>query len=316
MSTLIIGSHCESTAEYHKKINRAASILIESCDQIFDVGHTSIADMGSYKNLELVASKATHVYWAQCGTEEFETLDDYVDFVFWLKDFNRRYRTVRNFQSVTVDPYGIKETFRPSPEQAVFFGCSFTAGTGLSDPTTHYSNILSNYFNKEVYNLARGGGSNDLIFNRFVNTQWNPEQLVVVQLTMPHRLYYCTDDFQKLNVILGSDNKHLRDKVLQQSLVEVYKKPWVFTQLIDKVNAMNRIAEQNRLRMALWLIDYKNPDLYSSYDQTYFYHMKSFVPASLMQNYMIDFAEDNLHPGIRSNQIIADVLHKFILEVY
>lgn len=316
MSTLIIGSHWESTSKYYKKVNLPASILIESCDQIFVVGHTSVPDMGSYKNLELVASKATHVYWAECGIEEFETFNDYVDLVFWLKDFNRRYKTVRNFESITVDPYGIKETYKPSLEQAVFFGCSFTAGTGLSDPTTHYSHVLSNYFSKEVYNLARGGGSNDLIFNRFVNTQWNPEQLVVVQLTMPQRLYYCTDDYQKLNIILGSDNKHLGGKILQQSLVEVYQKPWVFSQLLDKVNAMNQIAEQNKLRMALWLVDYKNPDIYSVHDQTYFYHMKSFVPASIMQNYLVDFAEDNLHPGIRSNQIIADVLHKFIKEVY
>jgi hypothetical protein len=313
MSTLIIGSHRESTAEYYKKIGLPMSTLVNSPAQIFDIGHTSIQDMINFQDLELVAKKAKDIYWAECTVEEFGTLNNYIEFIFWLMDFNIRYKTVRNFESIIVDPYQIKNIYTPSSEHAVFFGCSFTAGIGLSNPDTHYSTLLSNYYGKQVYNLAEGGGSNDLIFNKFVNTRWIPGQLVVVQLTMPYRLYYCNDDYKKYNVILSSDSKN---KIIQRSLVEVYQKSWVFSQLLDKVNAMNQIADQNNLQMALWLIDYKTPETYSVYDQTYFYHMKSFVPASLMQNYMVDFAEDNLHPGIQSNCIIADVLHNFISKVY
>jgi hypothetical protein len=315
MSTLIIGSHREYTAEYYKKIGLPASKLVNSSSQAFDVGHTSIHDMVNFHNLELVAKKAKHIYWAECSVEEFGTLDNYIEFIFWLRDFNRQYKTVRNFDSVIVDPYQIKESYTPSTEDIVFFGCSFTAGVGLSDSGTHYSTLLSNFYSQQVYNLAEPGGSNDLIFNRFVNTRWNPGQTVVVQLTSPYRLYYCDNNYKKYNILL-SNNKNLANKFIHRSLVEVYQKPWVFSQLLDKVNAMNQIANQNNLRMALWIMDYKNPDLYSTGDQTYFYHMKSFVPASLMQNYIVDLAEDNVHPGIRSNRIIADVLHKFISEVY
>lgn len=318
MSVLIIGSHFESTAEYYKKIGLPASTLVNSSAQVFDIGHTSIQDMIDFQNLELVAKKASTVYWAECNIEEFETLDDYIEFIFWFKDFNRRYKTVRNFESIIVDPYQIKNLYKPSAEQAVFFGCSFTAGSGLSNPSTHYSTLLSNYYGKQVYNLAVPGGSNDLIFNRFVNTCWNPGQIVVVQLASPYRLYYCNDDYKKYNIVLSNDdnNDYLQDKIIQRSLVEVYQKPWVFSQLLDKVNAMTQIADQNNLRMAIWLMDYKDPNMYSARDQTYFYHMKSFVPASLMQNYIVDCAEDNVHPGIQSNCIIADVLYNFISEVY
>ena len=316
MSTVIIGSHYNSTADYYKKIGLTPSVLIESTGQIFDVGHTSILDIGDFQALEEIDKNAESVYWAECTVEEFGTLDNYIDFIFWLKDFNRRYNTVRNFESVIIDPYQIKSLYTPSSDHAVFFGCSFTAGTGLSDPTTHYSTLLSNRYKKQVCNLAQLGGSNDLIFNRFVNTHWNPEQIVVVQLTSPYRLYYCNDDYKKYNVMLSNPNDNLKNKIIERSLVEVYQKPWAFSQLLDKINAMDQIAKKNNLRMAIWLMDYKNPDLYSVYDQTYFYHIKSFVPGSLMQNYIVDSAEDNSHPGIQSNRIVADVLHNFISEVY
>ena len=51
-------------------------------------------------------------------------------------------------------------------------------------------------------------------------------------------------------------------------------------------------------------------------DQTYFYDMPEFVPASWMQNYMSDHAIDNLHPGIESNKFIANTLVKYIETVY
>jgi hypothetical protein len=318
MSTLVIGSHYETTAEYYKKIGLTPSILITSTEQIFDVGHTSIQDMYDFQSLEQVAKNVENIYWAECNVEEFGTLDNYIDFIFWLKDFNRRYNTVRNFESVVIDPYQINSVYNPTADHAVFFGCSYTTGTGLSDHDTHYSTLLSNRYKKQVYNLSRPGGSNDLIFNRFVNTQWNPGQIAVVQLTFPFRLYYCNENYKKYNVILSNnnDNAGLKNKIINRSLVEVYQKPWIFSQLLDKITAIDQIAKQNNLKMALWLIDYKNPELYSVYDQTYFYHMKSFVPASLMQNYLVDSAEDNVHPGVQSNRIIADVLHKFISEVY
>jgi hypothetical protein len=317
MSTLIIGSHYATTAEYYKKIGLEPSVLVTSTEQIFDIGHTSIQDMIDYQPLEIIAKNVDNVYWAECKIEEFTTVNNYIEFITWLKDFNRQHKTVRNFESVAIDPYQIKTVYTPSEDHAVFFGCSFTAGTGLSNPDTHYATLLSGHCKKQVYNLAQSAGSNDLIFNRFVNTKWIPGQIVVVQLTSPYRLYYCNDDYKKYNILLSNNNdNNLKNKTLKRYLVEIYQKPWIFSQLLDKVNAMNQIANQNKLRMAIWLMDYKNPELYSIHDQTYFYHIKSFVPASLMQNYMVDLAEDAMHPGVQSNLIIANVLHNFISEVY
>lgn len=313
MAILIIGSHHESTAEYYKQLNLDPSILVESTIQEYTIGHTSIQDLITFENLEIVAKKASEIYWAECSVNEFRNQESYIDFIFWLKDFNRKYQTVKNLHAVQIDPYQINTVYRPTADQLVVFGCSFTAGVALPDPSTHYANILGNRLDKQVYNLSQPGGSNDLIFNRFVNTQWNHGQAVVIQLTSPDRLYYCNNDHKKYNVLLSNKTKNQN---LHRSLLEVYQQPWVFSQLLDKIYAIDQIATNNKLKLAIWLMDYKDSGMYSKEDQTYFYHIKSFVPASLMQNYLVDFGTDKLHPGIKSNQNIADTLYNFMLDVY
>jgi len=79
---------------------------------------------------------------------------------------------------------------------------------------------------------------------------------------------------------------------------------------------MVQIAREKKLKLVFWLIDYKNDNLYSVVDQTYFFDMPEFVPASWMSNYMVDTAEDNRHPGIESNKNIANTLIKYIETVY
>ena len=44
--------------------------------------------------------------------------------------------------------------------------------------------------------------------------------------------------------------------------------------------------------------------------------MPEFVPASRMENYILDSGTDNIHPGIQSNKFIADTLIEYIENVY
>lgn len=322
MSILIIGSHLKATAEYYKQLNLDPSVLVDSTVQEYTIGHTSIQDLNNWENLEIVAKKASTIYWADSSASEFRSQESYIDTVFWLKNFNRKYQKVKNFHSVQIDyravknlqpvqidPYKINTTYCPTVDQLVVFGCSFTAGAALPDPTTHYANILGNRLGKQVYNLSQAGGSNDLIFNRFVNTQWNQGQTVVIQLTSPYRLYYCNDDYKKYNIILSNE---IKNQTLHRSLLEVYQHPWIFSQLLDKIRAIEQIAVDNKLKLALWFAS----DDYSKQDQTYFHHMKSYVPTEIMKHCLVDFGTDDLHPGIESNQNIADTLYNFISDVY
>jgi hypothetical protein len=161
-----------------------------------------------------------------------------------------------------------------------------------------------------VEEVGVGGGSNGLIFDKFTQIDFFPGQIVVVQLTHLERLHYCKSNRSLTKVRFTEDNS------LNRSLMEVYHKDFLFYELLSKVRAMISIARAKKLKMVFWLIDYKNPKTYSKEDQRYFYHMPEFVPASWMQNYMIDSAADKLHPGIQSNEFIAKTLIKYIETVY
>lgn len=313
MKTIIIGSAHTNTSEYYKKLNLDPSKLITSPDNLETVGHTSIQDIKDLTELENTLKLADKVYWAECKKEEFYSDTEYYNFLNWLKDFNLTYGTVQNLDHICFDLYSWGEPISVEKDQIVFLGCSFTAGSGLSDKNTHYSTIVAKHFNKKILNLAQPGGSNNLIFDRFTRLQLNPNQLVIIQFTGLERLHYCTSD-KKLLALLLSTTKI--EKNLHHAMLEVYNKDFLFYELLCKIRAIVKIARTEKLRLIFWLADYKNDQIYSLLDQTYFYDMIEFVPESWLADYIVDSAEDHIHPGIESNKNISKVLIKYIETIY
>jgi len=48
----------------------------------------------------------------------------------------------------------------------------------------------------------------------------------------------------------------------------------------------------------------------------YFYNFKEVVPKTLLQNYLVDFGNDNVHPGVTSHDILATTMIKYIENIY
>jgi hypothetical protein len=171
---------------------------------------------------------------------------------------------------------------------------------------------VAKHFDKELLNLGVGGGSNNLIFDRFTKLNFQPGQIVVLQFTLLERLHYCNAN-KKLISMQFAD---LPDNQLTRSMLEVYHKDFLFYELLVKIRAIITIARLQKLKLVFWLLDYKNESKYSKLDQTYFYNLPEFVPYSWMSDYIVDVAEDNMHPGIESNKIIANTLINYIETVY
>jgi hypothetical protein len=313
MRTIIVGSNHLDTAEYYKKLGLPPSTLITNSKQEYQVGHTCIQDIPDHTVLETVLKNADLVYWAHPSQSEFFDYDSYYDILNWLKDYNLKYHNIENFESISFDPYKWNNKITVDPDHAVFIGCSFTAGVGLSDPSTHYANIVSSYFEKKLLNLSQPGGSNSLIFDKFFQLDLHSGQLVVLQFTMLDRLHYC-DVKKKLNLLRLATSPI--EKNLHQAMLEVYHKDFLFYELLCKIRAIVTVARAQQLKLVFWLIDYKNKNIYSKADQEYFYNMPEFVPASWLENYIVDVAEDKEHPGIESNKIIANNLVKYIEAAY
>jgi hypothetical protein len=311
-SIIIVGSTNVKTSEYYKQLGAPSSVLITNQYHNQPVAHTSVGDVPDLKELECILSQAKSVYWAESTIEEFADVDSYYDFLNWLKDYNLKYNNVVNLDRIKFDVYKWNHCTVLKKNHAVFLGCSFTAGVSSPDVETRYSTQVAKHFNKELLNLGTSGGSNSLIFDRFTQLDFFPGQIVVVQLTMLDRLHYCKQD-QQLEKILFA---HAVDANLNQKMIEVYHKDFLFYELLAKIRAMVAVARAKKLKMVFWLINYKDDLIYSKIDQQYFYDMPEFVPASWMQNYLIDKANDGCHPGIESNKFIANTLVKYIETIY
>lgn len=313
MTTIIIGSNHTNTANYYKNLRLSESVLVTDVDHGHLVGHTCVQDIPNLATLETVLKNADEVYWAESNKNEFWNDDSYYNFLNWLKDYNLKYKNVKNFKLIKFNPYEWPQDIMIDADHAIFLGCSFTAGVGLSDPDTHYSTIVSKHFNKKLLNLGVGGGSNNLIFDQFTQLNFHPGQIVVVQLTTLDRIHYCNDNKKLLPLLLSSSTI---EKNLHQSLLEVYHKDFLFYELLCKIRAIVMIARAQKLKLVFWLIDYKHNKKYSKLDQLYFYDMPEFVPASWMADFIVDKAEDNAHPGIESNKHIAKTLINYIETIY
>ena len=299
MSVIIVGSNHTNTANYYKKLGLSSSVLVTGINHKELIGHTCIQDIPDYNQLEIVLKNADEVYWAESNKDEFYDDSSYYDFLNWLKDYNLKNHNVKNFKLIKFDNYSWTKNLTTNPDQAVFLGCSFTAGIGLSNSKTHYAAIVANHFGKQLLNLGVPGGSNNLIFDQFTQLNFHPGQIVVLQFTLLERIRYCNTN-----------------KQLTQSMLEVYHKDFLFYELLVKIRAIITIARLQKLKLVFWLIDYKHEDKYSKLDQTYFYDLPEFVPYSWMANYLVDFAEDNAHPGIESNKNIANTLINYMETIY
>ena len=105
MTIIIVGSNHTNTAEYYKVLGLNSSTLITDIVHGHFIGHTCIQDVPEYAILETILKNAAEVYWAHPDPSEFFDYNSYYNFLNWLKDYNLKYHNVKNFDSITFDPY-------------------------------------------------------------------------------------------------------------------------------------------------------------------------------------------------------------------
>ena len=309
---LILGSSSIKTALYYKKLNLARSELVSSSADDYIVGHTSPQDAGTYSNLNKIANKAHQIYFAYPTPSEFNDLVFYYEYLDWIKEFQFRYKKILNWSDINLDDYKWNLNLPTlTKDDAVFIGCSFTEGVGIKFDHNKYANIVAKHYGLNCVNLGKKGSSNSYFFEIFSQLNFNHEQLVVLQLTVLERLRYCNHEGDLKNLQLG----HL---TTDYSLLEVYNNRFMFYETLKQIRLINSIAIEKKLKLAIWLDNYKKEyeGHYTPEQQRYFYNFRSYVPAYLMKNYLVDVASDNLHPGIESNKNIANTLIYFINKTY
>jgi hypothetical protein len=306
---LILGSNHHNNAVAYKKLNLPPSTLVDNHLTEFQVGHTSRQEFKTDNELEQVLKIADKVFWADPSWQEFESKEIYYEFLEWLKKYQQLYNNIVNFDHIKLDPYAWKLNLpQLTKNDIIFLGCSFTAGVGLSDTATHYASIVAKYFNKNKINLSKGGSSNYRSFDIFSQLDFCPGQIVVLQLTEIARLRYCMTDNTLKDILMSSH--------ASANMLDVFHDGHLFYEQLVYLRLLIKIARAKKLKMVFWLLDYKHPDRYSQEDQMYFYEFPEFIPAYYIENYIVDSAEDNRHPGIESNRLIAHAVIQHIERTY
>lgn len=317
MSIVIIGSNHSNTAEFYKKINCAPSELITSVNHNVLCGHTSVQDIPDLLQLESVLKNANEVYWAHPSVDEFDSKDSYYRFLEWFKIYNLKFENVKNFHTISVDPYCWNLQLPAlTDDNIVFFGGSTTRGCGVSNPDDWFCNIVAKHFNKTVVNLAQqdfGINNNDWCFDIFCNLNPLPGQIIVFHVPPLFRIRYCNEQSQLLNLQLA---RLPHDVDNHKSLISVYNQQYLFYRLLVQIRTMIKISRYNKLKFVFWLDNYKDPFSYSYENQMFFYEFPEFIPSLKMQDYMIDIAEDNMHPGTQSHKFISCAIIEHIEHLY
>lgn len=316
MKTIILGSNHSETATAYIGFGLTPSRLINNIDDTnYTVGHTSRQEFESDEDLETVLQQADQVL-VYINPDHHGSKDMLYTFLEWIKEYHSKHRNVVNIGDIKVDPYNWQIPSPDlSPDDAVFIGCSFTAGDGLSGVDEMYSTLVSEHYGLNCVNLGQPGGSNSKIFEIFGNLEFHPGQLVVVQLTMPCRIRYCDEHQNLTDVIFGWKPPSISEKT-NRELISVLNRNYLLHEMMINLRLAIKLARQKQLKFAFWLIHYKDDLAYTQEDQMYFYEYPEFVPRHLIQNYIVDFGDDNLHPGVESNKLIADAIIKHIDGLY
>jgi hypothetical protein len=170
-------------------------------------------------------------------------------------------------------------------------GCSISEGIGLP-VNKRYSDVLAYMLNCDMYNLGLGGSGNDVIFYNlvtwFTSVPIKPK-LVVIGWTSENRFLVDHDD--QISLSTASDLE-VEDFLLAGDELNYFaSKTSLMKKLIRKIITVPIIEIP-------WHADATLE--------------KPIHAVHYGQNKIVDLARDLTHPGIKSNQIIAETIYEYI----
>ena len=200
----------------------------------------------------------------------------------------------------------------------VTFGCSYTYGQALPDcwinnsykiakagpvPSKYaWPALLGKKLNLEVVNLSLPGSSNKKIWHKIVNATLYPDDIVVVAWTHLSRHCLITSKSQYINIGPWEDKSPIGD-----SFFRFFNNNYDLS--IDLNLRMSHISQY------LCNKNIKNYHLFSVKDDV---NIELYNNCNLLnvnfQDYHIDKALDNKHPGVKSQSKFTKKLYKEIIE--
>lgn len=315
---IILGSNHANTSRYHGKLNLPRSQLVLAREHSIEIGHTSVQDVPDITVLESILADADTVFWAHPSLTEFDSASSYFRFLEWLKVYQFKHKNIQNFSEISFDLYNWNKAMPALTEDdLVILGASTAAGVGIEDYNDRFSVQVANHFKKNLINIPEmypGLGTNDRTFDFFSTLDFVPGQIVIIHVAPLERMRYCTADVALTDLQFTNIPRSLQADA--RELVQIYNQKFLFYRLVRDLRMMIKYSRLAKLKLVFFLDNYKNAQSISFEDQMYFYDMPEYVPRLFLQDSFIDVANDNMHPGKKSNKIMADILIEHIERIY
>jgi len=199
----------------------------------------------------------------------------------------------------------------------VAFGCSNTQGQSLPDlidgdhNVSDYAwpSVLAKNLGFSVWNRGHGGASNKLILHRLLNTDFEKNDIVVIMWTAFCRS--CFIDTDKVLRMLPSDIT--RPRIYHKEANRLHS-AYYYEHFDSDYNAWyDSMVQINLAKAHLDSLQLKN--LHFTWDPSPYQRQRpnwNKVNLITKQFSNVDFARDNDHPGVKSQELMAEFIQKHL----
>ena len=255
----------------------------------FDEYHTSLGDMPS-RDIISVAKKFNQINFIP---DRFDQASPESDEIFVLLTYLSHQHTVSNFYPTHLTEFidsGLDLTCPKEPTVWVF-GCSHSHGVGLKSQEHRYGNIVAESLGLAQKHITKGGSSLWWSLRHLINSEFNPNDIVIWQLTTPGRLTaYLNNQPHEIH-LNRPHNVHL---------TEFYTDQQVFFHHFSLVNYGVRYLRARKIKFVLTSI--------LGYDASYYQYLKeyaSYPEYCYSPNFVVDHELDKIHAGPLSHKLLA-----------
>lgn len=320
MFTLYVGNNDTSVAENAKKENSNAYLIDHSnWNQTHtDVAYTSLSDLPSEIELAFLFRQADVIVyippinniWSDGKNSKQKVWTEHYLTVFsFVKDKQViNFNVTKDINDVTIKLEDLRKTDK---KQLWCVGCSMTYGTGITNVSDRYSNILSEKTNLPMSLLAKVGSSIFWASDQILKSDIRPNDILVWGITSPNRFPYYNEEDKTLYHILYGDHKRKSKEItqLKSVITEKFLIDFNLTFLaINQILQVVKMCRSNNIRLVLaGLLPGIEMASYLANLPEYIHLEGQF---GLENNKWIDLGTEKSHPGPKTHQWYADEIFK------
>lgn len=255
--------------------------------------HTSLGDITS-TSLLYFCDNVNEIQFEDFGFESIPDTRDTTHMI--LNSLSHRFN-IKGFNKEPPDTYLNHDMIRPKADRVIWiFGCSYSHGSALNSDQT-YSYHLHTQLGLPVVLVTQPGSSLRWSLRHLMHANLHPNDIVVWQITTFIRDSIKDQSGMNPVEIIYDDKNLYRAKLLtfEQMIFN-------HLSLVDYGVQYLRAKNQN---FYLTSVDTKE---FSKYRNRILIEFNKYPEYCYTPDFVVDFGQDNAHPGPRSHKIMADFL--------